>query len=388
MKTENKTSSRKFLGIREKITGKLEHWQMIAAFLIIYDLIVVCGSYFAALWIRFDCNYTQIPANYLDAWLRFAPIYALVSIFVFWKLRLYQSIWRFASFVELERICFSSVILGVAHTVLITVLFDRMPITYYVLGIVVQSALLIMARFAYRFVLLERSKREAALQNAKAIRVMLIGAGTAGQLLLRDLNGKIGGSERVCCIIDDNKNKWGRFIDGVPIVGGRDDILLNAEKFQVDSIYVAIPSATAEQRRDILDICKETGCKLKNLPSIYSRGEGDVTAKSVVDVDVEDLLGRAPVKVNMDEIGSFLGGKVVLVTGGGGSIGSELCRQIARHQPRQLIVFDVYENNAHAIGLELKDNYPDLDLVVLIGSVRDSRRIYLTAQRSPLTAKK
>ena len=384
MKTENKTTSRKCLGIRKKITGKLEHWQLIAAFLIIYDLIVVSGSFFAALWIRFDCQYTQIPADYLDAWMRFAPIYALISIFVLWKLRLYQSIWRFASFVELERICASSVILGVAHTVLITVFFCRMPMTYYVLGIVVQSVLLVMVRFAYRFVLLERSKREAALQNARATRVMLIGAGAAGQLLLRDLNGKIGGNERVCCIIDDNKNKWGRFIDGVPVVGGRDDILLNAQKYQVDSIYVAIPSATAEQRRDILDICKETGCKLKNLPSIYSRGEGDVTAKSVVDVDVEDLLGRAPVKVNMDEIGSFLGGKVVLVTGGGGSIGSELCRQIARHQPKQLIVFDVYENNAHAIGLELKDNYPDLDLVVLIGSVRDSRRIYqVCAQYKP-----
>ena len=384
MKAEQKKNSRKPSGIRNIVTGKMEHWQMIAAFLIVYDLIVVCGSYFAALWIRFDCQYTQIPAKYLEAWLCFMPIYAVISIIVLWKMRLYQSIWRFASFVELERIAVSSMILGIAHTVLITVFFCRMPITYYVFGVVLQSVLLVLVRFSYRFVLLERSKREAALQNAKVNRVMLIGAGAAGQLLLRDLNSKIGGSERVCCIIDDNKNKWSRYVEGVPVVGGRDDILLNVEKFRIDSIYVAIPSATPEQRRDILDICKETGCKLKNLPSIYSRGLGEVTAKSVVDVDVEDLLGRAPVKVNMDEIGGFLGGKVVLVTGGGGSIGSELCRQIARYQPKQLIVFDVYENNAHAIGLELKDNYPDLNLVVLIGSVRDSRRIYqVCAQYRP-----
>ena len=250
-----------------------------------------------------------------------------------------------------------------------------MPISYYVIGIIIQFLLVLCVRFAYRFVLLERNKRTRSLQKATASRVMLIGAGAAGQLILRDLHNAKEINERVCCIIDDNRNKWGRFIDGVPIVGGRDDILLNVEKYRIEKIFLAIPSASAMQRRDILDICKETDCELKNLPGIYEFVTGNITAKSMRDVAVEDLLGRDTVKVDMDEIYSFISGKTILVTGGGGSIGSELCRQIAQHQPKQLIVFDIYENNAHAIGLELRDKHPDLNLKVLIGSVRDSNRI-------------
>jgi len=353
----------------------LEHWHKIAIFLIIYDIAAVTGSYFLALWLRFDCSFSAIPYKYLMAWLKFAPIYAILSVLVLWKSHLYQSIWRFASFVELERIALSSVLLGAVHAVLMTVLFGRMPITYYIVGIAIQFLLILFVRFAYRFILLERSKRTRMLQKTMASRVMLIGAGSAGQMLLRDLHGAKEVNERVCCIIDDNSNKWGRFIDGVPIVGGRDDILLNVEKYKIEKIFLAIPSATPEQRRDILEICKETKCQLKNLPSAYKFASSNITAKSVVDVKVEDLLGRPPINVDMEEIYSFIAGKVILVTGGGGSIGSELCRQIAKHNPKQLIVFDIYENNAHEIGLELKDKYPDLNLEVLIGSVRDSRRI-------------
>ncbi|MBQ8719513.1 MAG: polysaccharide biosynthesis protein [Clostridia bacterium] len=345
------------------------------ACLILYDLVVAAGAYFFALWLRFDCNFTEIPSELFDAWLRFAPIYAAVSVLVFWLFHLYQSIWRFASFIELEKIAIASLILGVAHTVGITVIFARMPITYYVIGIAVQFIFTLTVRFAYRFVLLERGKRTRAMQRSMASRVMLIGAGSAGQLILRDLHGAKEVNERVMCIIDDNPNTWGRYIDGVPIVGGRDDILLSAEKYRIEKIFLAIPSATAAQRRDILNICKETSCELKNLPGVYEFVNGKVTAKSMKDVDVEDLLGRDPVKVNMDEIYAFIADKVIMVTGGGGSIGSELCRQIAKHNPKQLIVFDIYENNAHAIGLELKDKYPELNLEVLIGSVRDSKRL-------------
>lgn len=351
-------------------------WHVVALFLIIYDMVVAAGAYFIALWLRFDCRYTEIPYEYLSAWMKFAPIYAVVSVFVLWKMYLYRSIWRFASFIELERVAISSIILGLLHTLGITVFFTRMPITYYIVGVVVQFFFVLSVRFAYRFVLLERGKRARALQKARASRVMLIGAGAAGQMILRDLHGAKEVNERVCCIIDDNPNKWGRFIDGVPIVGGRDDILLNVEKYNIDKIFLAIPSATAGQRRDILDICKETQCELKNLPGVYEFVNGIVTAKSMKEVAVEDLLGREPIKVDMDEIYQFLTGKVILVTGGGGSIGSELCRQIAKHNPKLLIVFDIYENNAHEIGLELKDAYPELNIEVLIGSVRDSRRIY------------
>jgi len=354
---------------------KIEHWQMVSFFLLFYDLIVVNGSYFFALWLRFDCVYSKIPESYLSAWIKFAPIYSVVAILVFWVLRLYKSIWRFASFVELKRITYASAITGLFHIVVITVFYRRMPISYYMIGTTIQFMLLVMVRFAYRFVLLERGKRARVVQKNHASRVMLIGAGNAGQMIMRDLHSAKEVNERVCCIIDDNKNKWGRYLDGVPIVGGRDDILLNVEKYQIDKIFLAIPSATAAQRRDILDICKETKCELKNLPGVFQFVTGHISVNAMQDVAIEDLLGRETVKVNMDEIFDSIVNKVILVTGGGGSIGSELCRQIAHHGPKQLIIFDIYENNAHAIGLELRDKYPELDLEVLIGSVRDSKRI-------------
>jgi len=360
---------------RKKPARLFEHWHLIAVLLVLYDLIVVVGAYFLALWLRFDCQFSAIHWEYLMAWLKFSPIYAAVSIFVFWKAHLYRSMWRFASYVELERIAISSTLLGVFHIVGITVLFGRMPITYYILGIAIQFLFTLFIRFAYRFILLERSKRAKTTQNSIANRVMLIGAGSAGQMILRDLHETDKVSDRVCCIIDDNSNKWGRYIDGVPIVGGRDDILLNVEKYRIEKIFLAIPSSSATQRRDILDICKETNCELKILPGVYELVKGNITANAMKDVAVEDLLGRESVKVNMDEIFQFIAGKTILVTGGGGSIGSELCRQIAKHSPKQLIIFDIYENNAHAIGLELKDKHPHLSLEVLIGSVRDSRRI-------------
>lgn len=372
MKNNNIKDSQK---TRTKRLKGLEHWQVVALFLILYDLVVVVGAYFMALWLRFDCRFSEMPREYLSAWLKFSPIYAVISIFVFWKAHLYQSIWKFASFIELERVSVSSIVLGLVHTIGITVFFKRMPITYYVFGIAIQFLLIISIRFAYRFVLLERSKKTIELQKVIASHVMLIGAGSAGQMILHDLHTAKEVQERVYCIIDDDKNKWGRFIDGIPVVGGRDDILLNVNKYKIQKIFFAIPSATAEQRRDILNICKETTCELKIIPSVYAMTASDVTANSMKNVAVEELLGRDSIKVNMDEIYGFIADKTILVTGGGGSIGSELCRQIARHNPKKLIVFDIYENNAHAIGLELKDEFPELNLEVLIGSVRDSERI-------------
>ena len=367
--------------IREKVnnltTALLKRRQLCSKdlFLMCYDAFAVTAAFFLALWFRFDCQFTQIPSGYLSAWMNFAPWYAAISVTVCWMFRLYQSIWAFASFAEFQRIVYASGVLAAVHTAMIGWLFCRMPNAYYIVGTVIQFALMVFARFFYRFICQEKQKLARQISRSCVSRIMLIGAGAAGQLILRDLRRESELNEQVVCIIDDDPAKHGRYLENVPIVGGREDILLNVEKYGIDKIYLTMPGAAPEARRDILDICKETGCKLKSLPGIAQIVSGDVTVNAMKDVAVEDLLGREPVKVNMEEIYSFLTGKVILVTGGGGSIGSELCRQIAGHNPRQLIILDIYENNAHAIGLELRDKHPELNLAVLVGSVRDSRRI-------------
>ena len=353
----------------------MEHWQVISIGLTVYDAIAMILAFFLALWFRFDCRYTMIPKEYLNFYFKFILIYAVISIFVFRKMRLYNSIWRFASYSELLRTVVATGITFVIHCVGMNVFFGRMPLSYYVFGIMIQFVLTLGVRFSYRFVLLERSRQRKTEEIAKAKKVLLIGAGKAGQMILRDIKTAKELEDIVCCIIDDNPNKWGRYIEGVPVVGGRDDILSCVERFKIEKIVVAIPSATAQEKRDILNICKETGCEMKNLPGIYQFLTGEVRVSALKDVAVEDLLGRDPIKVNMQEINAFIQDKKVMVTGGGGSIGSGLCRLIAEYHPKQLIIFDIYENNAYDIQQELKKKYPKLDLVVLIGSIRDSRRI-------------
>lgn len=361
-----------YLGMQKK--GKLEHWQIIAIYLAVYDAIAVNAAYFLALWIRFDCRYSEIPEVYLSSYLKFAPWYTIFSVVIFWLLRLYKSIWRFASYSEFVRVVSATAITGVFHTAVITLAVRRMPISYYMFGILIQFLFTAGIRFSYRFVLMERGRKEKE-EESSYYRIMLIGAGAAGQTILREMSRAREIKGKICCIIDDNSNKWGRYVDGVPVVGGRDDIMVSAKKYKINQIFFAIPSASAEDKRDILNICKETGCELKILPGIYQLVTGEIALSKMRNVSIEDLLGREPIKVDMNEIFQYLKGKVILVTGGGGSIGSELCRQIAGYNPKQLIIFDVYENNAYDIEQELKSKYPDLNLKVLIGSVRDSRRV-------------
>ena len=361
----------------------VEHWQFIVALLICYDVVAVNLAYFLALWFRHDCVFSTIPTAYLQSWLQFIPIYSVLCITVFWIAKLYNSMWRFASIPELMRITLASLLTSIAHVILITLLegpvlrtagYTRMPYSYSIIGAIFQYIFIVGIRFAYRLMLMLREIR--AERGGKRCRVMLIGAGSSGQMIMRDISSNLKATEKVCCIIDDNPNKWGRYLHNVPIVGGRDAILENVEKYQIEKIYLAIPSATAEDRRDILNICKETDCELKNLPSLYQLVSGEVTVNELRDVSVDDLLGREPIAPNMAEVFTFISGKVILVTGGGGSIGSELCRQIANHSPKQLIIFDVYENNAYDIQNELRETHPELNLVTLIGSVRDSRRMF------------
>ena len=348
------------------------HWRTVAVLLSIYDIIAINLSYFLALWLRYDCKFSLIRHEFLHAWMRFVPIYTVFCLVVFWVLRLYRSLWKYASYSELMHLILATIITGVFHTVGITLIFNRMPISYYMIGITLQFVAMAIIRFSYRFYILMSSQRK---EDEKG-RVMVIGAGNAGQSLIVDIKRSKELNDKVCCVIDDDPNKWGRYIDGVPIVGGRDTILEYVEKYRIQKIYLAMPSATAEQRRDILNICKETNCELKNLPGMYQLVSGEITVSKMKKVSVEDLLGREPIKADMKEVFEFINGKRVLVTGGGGSIGSELCRQIAAHNPAQLVIFDIYENNAYDIQMELREKYPDLNLEVLIGSVRDSRKIF------------
>ena len=365
-----------------KLNRQTLHWKIIAIYLLLFDMFALNISHFLALWVRFDCQYSEIPSNYLFSFVHLAPFYTIVSLIAFWRFHLYNSVWRFASFNEFTRVVLATAATFILH-ILLTILYVRafpwfgvvrMPLTYYAFGIVIQFLLTLSSRFFYRFILLMRDMRRKASSNVA--RILLVGGGEAGQMVLHSVNQARNVREKVCCVIDDNPNKWNRYIDGIPIVGGRDDILKSVKAFRIDKIIVAIPSATAKEKRDILNICKEAGCEIKNLPDMYRFMTGDVPVlNALADVSMEDLLGREPVKVDMQGIFQFLQGKTILVTGGGGSIGSELCRQIAAHTPRQLIIFDMYENNAYDIQNELMRKYPTLNLTVLIGSVRDSARI-------------
>ena len=377
--------------------------------MMIYDAAAIGAAYFFALLVRFDFRYDKIPPHFLRPYLDFLPYYICFCIVLFWLLRMYQSVWRFASFTELFRILLATIISSVVHIFCIrlffadNVPFSRMPISYHAIGTMTQFFLVTVVRFTYRFLLLfqshyfpeRRGSRFLAgdrfarvdgqydnidenqlLASTSIPRIMLIGGGDAGQMLLRDIRMSSYLQGRVACIIDDNPAKWGRYLEGVPIIGGRDEILAGVKKYRIDKIYLAIPSASVQERRDILNICKETNCELKNLPGMYQLVKGDVKVSHMRDVSIEDLLGRDPIRTDLEEVFDFIKGKTVLVTGGGGSIGSELCRQIAAHKPKTLIIFDIYENNAYDIQLELREKYPELNLRTLIGSVRDSRKIF------------
>ncbi len=342
--------------------------------LMVYDMVVVNAAYILALWLRFDCHFERIRRLYLNAWRGFTPYYTVICLAVFIALRLYRSIWRFASYAELSRIIVSSMITGSAHIILITIFFTRMPLTYYFFGALLQFLAIAAVRFSYRIVLLLMEARR--MRSGQVKRVMIVGAGEAGRMILRDITHAGEIHERVVCMIDDDPAKRGKYVDGIRIAGGRNRIPNEAKTHRVDKIYLAIPSISAEDRKDIINIASRTSCEIKQLPGMYQMISGEVSVKDMKDVSVEDLLGREPIHADLSKVFEMINGKVVMVTGGGGSIGSELCRQIAEHSPRQLIIFDIYENSAYDIQLELREKYPDLDLVVLIGSVRDSRKIF------------
>ncbi|MDO5702732.1 MAG: nucleoside-diphosphate sugar epimerase/dehydratase [Lachnospiraceae bacterium] len=351
-----------------------EKWLRIALLLIVWDIIAIHASYFLALWLRFDCRFSAISSSYLNQYYQSITIYSLVSVVIFSFFRLYRSVWRYASVDDLVRCVCASGLASLLYMFARKFYFLGMPRSYHVFGFIIQMVLVVGIRFAYRFFLAVASRFTGRAPDME--RIMIIGAGSSGQMLIKDLKRTRETKATVVCLIDDDPNKQGRYIEGIRVVGGRDEILSAVEKYHVDKIFLSIPRASAEDKRDILNICKETECKLMQLPGMYQFVLGEVSVSKMREVSVEDLLGREPINADMREVFEFINDKVVLVTGGGGSIGSELCRQIAAHHPKQLIIFEVYENSAYAIQLELREKYPEMNLEVLIGSVRDSRRMF------------
>lgn len=358
---------------KQKKTNR--RWYVVSAMLTIYDMIAISFAYGFSLWIRFDCQISRIPDQYIGTYIKFIFFYVIFTVLLYWAFRLYKSIWKYASFYELKNVTIATVIAGLVHFVATTVLLCRMPASYYLMGFIIQYVLVLSVRFAYRFVLLLRAERTNEDETLNGGRVLLIGGGNAGRQIIRNIQFTKENHDKVYCIIDDDTNKWGRFIDDIPVVGGRDSIFEAVKKYKITKIYVALPSALMMDKRDILNICNETGCELRNLPGINQIVSGEVTVNEMKKVSIEDLLGRDQIQVNTEALFEHLTGRTILVTGGGGSIGSELCRQIAKYEPSKLIIFDVYENNAYDIQQELKKKYPNLDFETIIGSVRDSRKI-------------
>ncbi len=335
------------------------------------DVLALCLASFLGLFVRFDLNISKIPPEYARAAMEFLPYYILASLVIFFLARMYSTMWSVAGVREALHVVAACGLAPLVQIAGMGLLQLSVPRSFFLVSFAALCAEELGIRLSYRVVISlfgNHSKKAAK-------RIMIVGAGTSGSVILKEMTTSSLVNGCVVCFVDDDKNKAGKFLNGVPVAGNRNDIPRLAEEYKIDEIYIAIPSASAKERKAIIEICRETGCQVKILPGIYQLINGEVSIAKLRNVEIEDLLGRDPIRVNLDEIMGYVSGKVVLVTGGGGSIGSELCRQVASHNPKQLIIFDIYENNAYDIQLELKEKYPDLDLVVLIGSVRNTHRI-------------
>lgn len=329
-----------------------------------------------ALLLRFDFSYKTIPSEYMSVLWNGLPFLIMSTLLLFSFFRLYSSLWSYAGAMELLNIisaCILASIVGFIEIFLINN-YDTfaLPRSFYVSYGVVLGILVFISRYAYRGIRALIARRVSDAENTN---VLIIGAGAAGNMLIKEIRNSRYLQKNVAGVIDDDKRKIGNYIHGVRIIGGREKIMEAVEEYQIKEIIIAMPSATPKEIKDILDICKQTGCQLKRLPGIYQLVNGDVSVSKLKEVDVNDLLGREPIQVDLTSILDYVSNKVVLVTGGGGSIGSELCRQIASHHPKQLVLVDIYENTTYDIQNELKQKFPSLDLRVLIASVRNTKRM-------------
>ena len=359
--------------LRKPFNYKL-FWRRTA--LMIYDVISVILASYLAIIVRYNFRLDEIPRAFLIPIRNFMPLSIFMTLGLFWVFRMYHSLWAYAGEQELQNLVISCVLSGVGNAVFLQLFrvegYQPVPQSYYFLYTFFLIACEFVSRFSYRYLRSMKHKRE---NRDNAISVMVIGAGEAANIIIKEIIGSHFSTMTIRCVIDDDRLKWGRYIQGVKIIGGRDKIKEACALYDIDQIIVAMPSVPRAQMKEILSICSETGCKVRTLPGMYQLVNGEVSVSKLRDVEIEDLLGREPVQVDIGSIIGYVQNKVVCVTGGGGSIGSELCRQIAGHKPKQLIILDIYENNAYDIQQELKITHPELNLVVLIASIRNTRRM-------------
>ena len=342
--------------------------------LVLMDMLIITAAGPLAIYVRYNLFFEPQAIEFIENIFQYLPMNLILTVIVFAVFRLYQGIWKYASASDLVNIILACLVSAVTQTVGMTLMGLRFPRSYPFMYFAVLTAGISIFRFTYRIIAYFRQKRQGLIKEGKT-NTMIVGAGEAGNTLLKELQNSKFVEQNVCCLVDDDPGKIGKYLRGVLVAGNRKDICRLAEEYHIDEIMIAIPSASHAEIQELLDICSQTSCKLKVLPGIYQLVNGEVSVSKLRNVEIEDLLGREPIDTQVESIRGYVSGKVVLVTGGGGSIGSELCRQIARHEPKQLVIFDIYENNAYDIQQELKRDYPELNLVVLIGSVRNTHRI-------------
>lgn len=345
-------------------------------FLICYDACAVFVAAFSALWLRYEFVYRNIEKSYLDRLWKCLPLLIASAILVFSLFKLYSSLWAYAGAMEVFNVtvaCVSEGILSIGIVALVHHGVDTpLPRSFYILYGGILWILILLSRFAYRAL---RSFVDWRQYRNEQRKVLIVGAGDAGNALIKEIRNSRHLNMNIVGVIDDAQSKIGGYIHGIKILGDRNKIVDVAEKTGAKEIIIAIPSASPGKLKELLDICKQTNCELKKLPGIYQFVNGDVSVSNLKNVDVNDLLGREPIKVDLTSILDYVAGKVIMVTGGGGSIGSELCRQIASHNPKQLVLVDIYENSTYDIQQELRNSFPRLNLVVLIASVRNTKRM-------------
>ena len=342
--------------------------------LVLMDMLIITAAGPLAIYVRYNLFFEPQAIEFIENIFQYLPVNLILTVIVFAVFRLYQGIWKYASASDLVNIILACLVSAVTQTVGMTLMGLRFPRSYPFMYFAVLTAGISIFRFTYRIIAYFRQKQQGLIKEGKT-NTMIVGAGEAGNTLLKELQNSKFVEQNVCCLVDDDPGKIGKYLRGVLVAGNRKDICRLVEEYHIDEIMIAIPSASHAEIQELLDICSQTSCKLKVLPGIYQLVNGEVSVSKLRNVEIEDLLGREPIDTQVESIMGYVSGKVVLVTGGGGSIGSELCRQIARHEPKQLVIFDIYENNAYDIQQELKRDYPELNLVVLIGSVRNTHRI-------------